>query len=462
MNREILIDALEELDSGLIERYFEIKEKLRRKRIVTKNIVRMTAVASCIAIILAVVSLVLRFAVLPEFSDRLNIPIENIVFESDLSSELVGSQYEYTNWNGLDVSTSLKACLEYYQDNNEKLYVINVFRRGGMDWFTDYVYKGKTYTEYKQLTSYYGGRAVILEQLIENYGEILKYGREIITVSGIPQDDMLINPSDRGVCWSEELYDITLEYINEGFPDALSLYIVNGDFLSEKAQEDLDLLLAEYYAIEDIISEMREAYFCNHKAEDVALFENMGYITGKINGKLYIITSQEEFAKLGENIDASKYSFLMLSRDDFYAAYPVSDIPYDFEFESTVSGFDCSRFVFWCLRDVRDGQENVYVANDDEFYTALNEMIHKYKNDSECIEFQIHAKNEAGENYLIDISELTDMNVYKYYYWETFDTTIIAVRFEDLDLNAIRNLSLRHDIDSIVISHEGFACIEIE
>ena len=30
MNREILIDALEDLDPGLIERYFEIKEKLIR------------------------------------------------------------------------------------------------------------------------------------------------------------------------------------------------------------------------------------------------------------------------------------------------------------------------------------------------------------------------------------------------------------------------------------------------
>ena len=29
MNREILIDALEDLDMGLIERYFEIKEKMR-------------------------------------------------------------------------------------------------------------------------------------------------------------------------------------------------------------------------------------------------------------------------------------------------------------------------------------------------------------------------------------------------------------------------------------------------
>ena len=51
MNREILIDALEGLDTGLIERYFEIKEKLRKRRAVTKSAMRWTVSAACIALI---------------------------------------------------------------------------------------------------------------------------------------------------------------------------------------------------------------------------------------------------------------------------------------------------------------------------------------------------------------------------------------------------------------------------
>ena len=410
----------------------------------------------------ASILLIEKIFVSRELPNDSEVIIENVVFESDLDFDLAGSGYGYTDWNHLDISTSLKQCFDYYHNNYEKLYAINIFRRDGKDFYTDYVYKGKTYTEYTQLTSYYGGMAVILEQLIVNYGEILKYDKETITVSGIPQDDMLVDPSDRGVRWSEEFYDRTVEYINEGFPDALSLYIVNGDFLSEKAQEDLDRILAEYYAYEDTISQMREAYFGSYEKDDVEVFKNLGYITGEINGKLYIIASQKDFEKLCENADITEFSFTMLSREDFYAAYPVSDIPDDYEIQRNVSGFDCSKFVFEGLRDVRGGQENVYVTNDEEFYAALNEAIHKYKNDSEGIEFIIKGINEAGENYCIDIAELEDMNISKYYYWKTFNATIIAVRFEDLDLNAIRELSLRNDIRSIVISHEGLASVEIE
>lgn len=52
MNREILIDALEDLDRGLIERYFEIKEKLKKKRFARNSLFRWIAVAVCVSIML--------------------------------------------------------------------------------------------------------------------------------------------------------------------------------------------------------------------------------------------------------------------------------------------------------------------------------------------------------------------------------------------------------------------------
>ena len=52
MNREILIDALEDLDRGLIERYFEIKEKLKKKRFERNSLFRWIAVAVCVSIML--------------------------------------------------------------------------------------------------------------------------------------------------------------------------------------------------------------------------------------------------------------------------------------------------------------------------------------------------------------------------------------------------------------------------
>ncbi len=317
MNREILIDALEELDGGLIERYFETKEKLKKKRIGRKGFMRWSAVAACLVLcICAVIPIVMKYikpVVLPDNGQTFD--AEDLVFEGYV---LVGSKYIYTDWNGLDTSSSLNFCLESNKKDTEALYAINVFRRNGKRVHVDYIYNGKTYTEIVEEMSYPRSQGEILKELILMYGEILKYGKEVVTVEGIPEDDMLVIPSDRGLCWPEEYYDRIVTHINENDPETLSRYIVNGDFLSEKAQEDFEMLSAECREYEKALAEMLKAYFCSYEPEDVAFFEEIGCVTGERNGKLYIIVSQEEFAKLSENDVISKYSFTLLPMEDFY------------------------------------------------------------------------------------------------------------------------------------------------
>ena len=133
MNREILIDALEGLDTGLIERYFEIKEKLRKRRTVTKSAMRWTVSAACIALIACtVIPLAMRISQPPnppvvettpgseettppeDATTEAPIKVDPPVYDpseayyEDYFRELSGSRYYFENWNGLMVANNLQ------------------------------------------------------------------------------------------------------------------------------------------------------------------------------------------------------------------------------------------------------------------------------------------------------------------------------------------------------------------
>ena len=77
--------------------------------------------------------------------------------------------------------------------------------------------------------------------------------------------------------------------------------------------------------------------------------------------------------------------------------------------------------------------------------------IPEFKNKSTCIEFKIISKSfEYG---CIDISELKDMNIKEHLYWRAGYTTIISVELDNINLEALKMLTLREDIKKIIISN---------
>lgn len=291
MNREILIDALEGLDTGLIERYFEIKEKLRKRRAVTKSAMRWTVSAACIALIACtVIPLAMRISQPPNPpvvettpGSEETTPPEDVTTEAPIKvdppvydpseayyeryyRENTGSRSWFDYWNGMFVSTVLKEMLDSYLDKS-RMYAINVFRYNNevphnasnyVIAVKDYVCEGKTY-----------------QDLQDEYDNLQKqYGA-----------------------------------------------------LSEEDQEEKDALRAQMILLIDKKKELIESYFCRHEQADIAYFQGLGYITGEINGKLYIIITYDQFLILSKNPDMRQFGFTALTREDFLDIYPNAIYP---------------------------------------------------------------------------------------------------------------------------------------
>lgn len=479
MNREILIDAIANLDGGLIERYYEIKENLQKKKINRKIMMKWALSAACVALVaFTVIPLALRFADIPELPiDETTVggeevttdPPEDTTIEESIivdppvfdpenvihqghDNRLVGdSDLRYQDWNGIEISEDLYYLLMLYAQSNfadEKyMFAINVFRRDEMLFYDNYVYEGNSYKELSKQVGYSYRQIAVLQKLME-YGDILKYGKYVITTTGVPQDEPIVEI--RGRRMSEKDYDDVVAIINYYDPLTLSRYIVDGVFLKEKAEEDYDIYCSVCDDYENKVAEMRNAYFGRYKEKDVSTFEELGFITGEVNGKLYIIVSYDQLLSVSNSWKMIPFTFVPLPEDDFYDAYQVSDIPDDYEIERTTTGFDYSKITFTGMR----GEYKRNVSDDDEFYDNLNMAIQEFKKKSTCIEFKIISKSYVHG--CIDISELKDMNVKEHLYLRSGYTTRISVELTKINLQALKMLTLREDIQQIIISPKTF------
>ncbi len=382
---------------------------------------------------------------------------ENVLIVESFTNSDSSSPYHYTIWEGLDISRLLEYGIDRYKDQAGKYFVINVFRRNGEHYFTDYVYEGKTYEEWADTKLMVAHKASLVRTLIQREGEILKYSKEVITVTGIPVDDPAIDDSEKGVRWAESLYDKVIDKYNSCDPEMLSRYIVDGDFLSELAESDLILLEAEYDALEEETKKKRAYYFQRHEEGDLGLFDSLGFTAGEINGKLYIFATLDQLRGLAAAADMSPFSFTPLPSNDYYDAYPVSKLPDDYKLEQSVSGFALDKFVFSYLRFEDERYIDVTVSSDEELYCAIEETIHKYKRSDLYIELQFYAERENGTNYCIDISDLEGLKHSGYYVAKYSFLTAVKLRFEDFNdpeiMEALRDLSLREEITRINVMH---------
>lgn len=386
----------------------------------------------------------------PPFDPK-NVEIVVNPTDSSMSSPLI-----YSTWEGLDFSNLLRYEIDYYKNQPDKYLAINVFRRNGDDFYTDYVYEGMTYKELENAILMASHKATLMQYLISREGEILKYGKEVVTEKGVPTDDPLIDDFDKGVRWAESLYDQTVAKYNGMLPR----YIVDGDFLSELAESDKVLFEEEYNALKGKMSEMSQYYFQRHEAGDLALFESLGFNAEEINGKICIFATFEQLQGLAGRADMSAFSFTPLPRSDYLDVYPVSDLPDDYKTDRTVGGFALDKIVFENLRVENERSVNVYVSTDEEFYCVLDETIHKYKRGDLYIELQFYAKRENGTRYCIDISELEGLKYSGYYVSKYSFLTAVKLRFEDFNdpeiMEFLRDLSLREEITRISITHRMY------
>ena len=88
----------------------------------------------------------------------------------------------------------------------------------------DYIYEGRPLSEYRSASDYESRLPELLAQLLK-LGDELKYGTALYE-TGTPD----------GLKYTRELYEWCVELFGK---DLLEKYIVNGEFLKNKAEEDL-------------------------------------------------------------------------------------------------------------------------------------------------------------------------------------------------------------------------------
>ncbi len=185
----------------------------------------------------------------------------------------------FSEWNGKWITGSLYDALRSSENKN------CVFAISPILLYVDeeYEHNGKTIAEYESAAEEYRMTYYKFGELLK-MGDSLKYGEAL--VSGAPN----------GEKWAETLYNERIEYFGE---DLLAKYIVDGEFLKEKLEEDM----TEYAEYERIARESydtaRKAYFRYFVDEIIKHLEKQN-IKYERNSEtdLTVFASAEEFLAL--------------------------------------------------------------------------------------------------------------------------------------------------------------------
>lgn len=149
----------------------------------------------------------------------------------------------------------------------------------------DFVYKGKTLSEYREAYDQEGYLFQKLSQLVKE-GDILKYG-DVLYLTGSPD----------GERWSKELYEKTVAYYGE---ELLSKYIVDGEFLKAEVEAEVERRLNGYHPARDAEEEAINAFkvYAKEKLIKELKQAKMDYEIQPETGYVVFFATAEEFAAL--------------------------------------------------------------------------------------------------------------------------------------------------------------------
>lgn len=187
------------------------------------------------------------------------------------SSELAVDFYEdLTEWHGKKVYESLRKALEEGSGNT----VYKITAIPPLD--NNYVYQGKTLREYSNQKEKRYALPELLGCLLKE-GDHLKYGTALYE-TGTPD----------GEKWAKEYYEERIAYYGE---ELLSTYIVNGEFLRDKVEQDL------YDAVKNEAVEHQEEEDAYENALHAYMTELAALVQGETSGNCIIIyMTKNQFA----------------------------------------------------------------------------------------------------------------------------------------------------------------------
>ena len=203
-------------------------------------------------------------------------------------------------WNGKPVSYELYTVLNNTTDESTVIAVYPQFKSS-----ENYKCNGKTIAEYSEDVSSNKLLDEKLHQILKD-GDELKYG-ELLYTTGTPD----------GEKWAKELYEQRVGFYGEKF---LAKYIVNGEFLIDKVEEDIkDFSNAPHNALAEALKAYKKAMI-KDTIEQLKQ-QNIGYEYREASDELIINVTSEEFKSLSlENVlyyclasTSSDYGFVSTS-----------------------------------------------------------------------------------------------------------------------------------------------------
>ncbi len=209
----------------------------------------------------------------------------------------------YTEWNGKRVTLPLYNVLSNENTKNSLIAIDVEFELNDK-----FIYNGKSLAEYDAETDnerlFYNNLGALLK-----LGDSLKYG-EALYKTGTPS----------GEKWAKQLYDETVESIGK---DVLAKYIVDGEFLKEKLEADIEEY-GEHEPCRIAYEAACDAYYQFIIDATTKQLEKQNINCEKRNGTLVIYATAEEFSSL--NIDNVLFYYLALKEDE---GMDMSDISLD-------------------------------------------------------------------------------------------------------------------------------------
>lgn len=380
------------------------------------------AVAAVFCLVCATsVVMLLNFPNSTEPTFTLPVPIENIVWHENQGGA-VGDSAGGIRY-GMHLSSDLLEAIYRIEKGYEsKQYLAIQIRYGEGEQLDRYVYEGKSYAEHQeelkawnQLKSKYYSLA--------NEADKLKYG-ELIYTEGLPD----------GTKWTKEYYDERVAYYGEEF---LAEFIVNGTYSVQKLGLAFRENEARIEKKEKMFVDLVQSFHKDSPPEIAEAFAQ--YAVTVKNNRVFLFITLSDFKAIDiENKE--DYVFGLASRAAYDGYVETPDLP---NLDDTVSGFAYEKMMFTSYK-----WGWLYPVDDEDVIFLMNEILNEFKYTDDYLEFSFKHDGELTE---ADFNSMQYYEIYQDDYLEDLPYIIVKVKYKDINLEALKELSNKSEIKRIKI-----------
>ena len=337
--------------------------------------------------------------------------IDRIIWAANgQSNEDLDEAAALVTWNGWSMNYSLYEVLNRADKTDFIAIVVSKNNSAELDSFE---YKGTTLI---QLRAERDDLNLFSNKLIDFHkeGEWLKYV-ELLYTTGTPD----------GEKWAKSLYDERVTFYGEAF---IEKYIVNGEVQTDLLNEDYATCQERFSEIAEEINALIKAYRESYVDEVEDIFVSAGACTVVRNNTVFLFEQKDKLANL--KVDNKDNYMLSLARRSAFDGSSTNTPTVD----DSVTGFVIDKIRF-------DGVSG-NITTDADVADALQVLV----NNNDLLQFVIYSDVHLTEE------DLEDMHYASFDQWNYPTRTVVSVRRENINMDAIKELTNRSDVTSVHIS----------